>query len=59
MTKLAAVFAIAFATVALIASTTFGHVERQPATAQISPLQMMNGQHLSPTQMTDFSLVFE
>ena len=58
MTKLATVFAVAFATVALLASTTFGHVEQQPATAQISPLQMMNGQHLTQTEMTDMSLVF-
>lgn len=62
MTKLVTVFAVAFATVALIASTTFGHVERQPAAtaaAQISPLQMMTGQHLQQTEMTDMSLVFE
>ena len=61
MTKLHAVSAVAFVTVAfvsvaLIAPRTYGHVEPQ---AQISPLQMMTGQHLSPTQMTDFSLVFE
>jgi hypothetical protein len=58
MTKVATVFAVAFTTVALIASTTFGHVERAPAAAQISPLQMMNGQHLQQTDMTDMSLVF-
>jgi hypothetical protein len=58
MTKSATVFAVAFAAVALIASTTFGHVERQPAAAQISPLQMMTGQHLLQTEMTDMSLVF-
>jgi hypothetical protein len=58
MTKLATVFAVAFATVALIASTTLGHIERQPTPAQISPLQMMNGQHLQQTEMTDMSLVF-
>jgi hypothetical protein len=58
MTKLATVFAVAFTTVALIASTTFGHVERAPAAAQISPLQLMTGQHLQPTEMTDYSLVF-
>ena len=59
MTKLSVVFGVAFAAVALIAITTYGRVERQPTPAQISPLQMMTGQHLSPTQMTDFSLVFE
>jgi hypothetical protein len=61
MTKLMTVFAVAFATVALIASTTFGHVERQPAAAaaQISPVQMMTGQQLQQTEMTDMSLVFE
>jgi hypothetical protein len=58
MTKLGTVFTVAFTTVALIASTTYGHVERQPAPAQIEPLQMMTGQHLQPTEMTDFSLVF-
>ena len=58
MTKLTTVFAVAFAAVALIASTTFGHVERQPAAAQISPLQMMTGQHLQLTEMTDMSLIF-
>ena len=58
MTKLATIFALAFATVALIASTTFGHVERQPTAAQISPLQMMSGQHLEQTEMADMSLVF-
>jgi hypothetical protein len=49
---------VAFVSVALIAPRTYGHIEPRPA-AQISPLQMMTGQHLSPTQMTDFSLVFE
>ena len=63
MTKLHTVSAVAlvtvaFVSVALIAPRTYGHIEPQPA-AQISPLQMMTGQHLSPTQMTDFSLVFE
>ena len=58
MTKLTTVFAVAFAAVALIASTTFGRVERQPAAEQISPLQMMTGQHLQLTEMTDMSLVF-
>jgi hypothetical protein len=58
MTKLAAVFAVAFAALALLASTTLGHIERQPAAAQISPLQMRNGQHLQQTKMTDMSLVF-
>lgn len=58
MTKLVTVFAVAFATLGLVATTTFGHVERQPAAAQISPLQMMNGQHLQPTEMTDMSLVY-
>ena len=59
MTKLAAVFAVTFAAVALIASTTQGRVEPQIPAAQISPLQMMSNQHLSPTKTTDFSLVFE
>jgi len=59
MTKLATVFAVALATIGLVATTTFGHVERQPAAAQISPLQMMNGQHLQQTdEMTDMSLVY-
>lgn len=58
MTKLATAIAVAFAVVALIASTTFGHIERQATAAQISPLQMMNGQHLQETKMTDMSLVF-
>jgi hypothetical protein len=58
MTKLATIFAVAFAAVALIASTTFGHIERQPTSAQMSPLQMMSGQHLQQTEMTDMSLVF-
>ncbi len=61
MTKLATVLAIALATVALIASTTHSRVrvERQATAAQIEPLQMMTSGHLSPTQMSDFSLVFE
>ena len=50
--------AVAFAAVALIAPTTYGHVEPQAAPAQISPLQMMTGQHLQQTEMTDMSLVF-
>ena len=58
MTKLATVFTVALTAVALIASTTYGRVERPPAPAQIEPLQMMTGQHLQPTEMTDFSLVF-
>jgi hypothetical protein len=58
MTKLVAVLAVAFATVALIATASFGHVERQPEAAQISPMQMMTGQHLQQTEMTDMSLVF-
>ena len=58
MMKLGTVFAIAFATVALIATTTYGRIERQPTPAQISPLSMMNGQHLPQTEMVDFSLVF-
>jgi len=56
MMKLGTVFAIAFAAVALIATTTYGH--RQPTPAQISPLSMMNDQHLPQTEMVDFSLVF-
>ena len=56
MTKLG--IAIAFIAVALIASTTYGRVERLPASEQIAPLQMMNDQHLQPTEMTDMSLVF-
>ncbi len=57
MMKLATFFAVAFAAVALIATTTFGRVERHPA-AQIAPLQMMTGQHLPQTEMADFSLIF-
>jgi hypothetical protein len=56
MTKLG--IAIAFIAVALIASTTYGRVERQPAPAQLAPLEMMTGQHLQQTEMTDMSLVF-
>jgi hypothetical protein len=48
---------VAFVSVALIAPRTYGHVEPQPP-AQISPLQMMTGQHLQQTEMTDMSLVF-
>ena len=58
MTQLAMGFAVAFAAAALIATATFGHVEPQPAPAQISPLQMMTGQHLQQSEMTDMSLVF-
>ena len=58
MTKLVTVFAVAFGAVALIATATFGHVERQQAAARISPLQMMTGQHLQQTEMIDMSLVF-
>ena len=63
MTKLhtvsaVAFVAVAFAAVALIAPTTYGRVEPQAASAQISPLQMMTGQHLQQTEMTDMSLVF-
>jgi hypothetical protein len=53
----AAFVAVAFLSVALVAPRTYGHVEPQPA-AQISPLQMMTGQHLQQTEMTDMSLVF-
>jgi len=56
MTKLG--IAIAFIAVALLASTTYGRVERQPTPAQVAPLEMMSGQHLPQTEMTDFSLVF-
>jgi len=61
MTKSGAVIAAAFAAsvaVTLIASTTFGRVGPQPTPAQLSPLQMMTGQHLQQTEMTDMSLVF-
>jgi cytochrome c-type biogenesis protein CcmH/NrfG len=58
MTKFRAVFAVAFVAVGLIATTTYGRVEPQPAPAQISPLQMMTGQHLQQSEMTDMSLVF-
>ena len=58
MMKLGAAFAIAFAAVALIATTTYGRIERQPTPAQISPLSMMNGQQLPQTELVDFTLVF-
>jgi hypothetical protein len=58
MTKLNTTFAVAFVAVGLIATATYGRVEPQPAPAQISPLQLMNGQHLQQTDMTDMSLVF-
>ena len=58
MTKLATVFAVVLVAVGLIATTTYGRVEQPPVAAQISPLQMMAGQHLQPTEMTDMSLVF-
>ena len=59
MTKLAIVFAVAVAALALIAFTTLGRVQRQISAAQLAPLPMMTNQHLSPTQMTDFSVVFD
>jgi hypothetical protein len=58
MTKLATGFAVALIAVGLIATTTYGRVEPQPTPAQISPLQMMTGQHLQQTEMTDMSLIF-
>jgi hypothetical protein len=59
MTKLSAVFAVAFAAAVLIASTTYGRVDRHPTPAQLAPLEMMTGQHLSSTPMTDYSLVYD
>lgn len=59
MTKLAIVFAVAVAALALIASTTLGRVQRQISAAQLAPLPMMTNQHVSPMQMTDFSVVFD
>jgi len=59
MTKLAIVFAVAVAALALIAFTALGRVERQSSAAQIAPLPMMNSQNLSPTEMTDYSVVFD
>ena len=58
MLRFSTALAIALVASALIASMTFGRGERQPAAAQISPLQMMNGQHLQQTEMSDMSLVF-
>ena len=58
MTKLATVFAVALVAAGLIATTTYGRVEQPPVATQISPLQMMTGQHLLQTEMTDMSLVF-
>lgn len=58
MTKFGIALGIAIVASGLIASMTFGRGERQPTPAQISPLEMMNGQHLPQTEMTDFSLVF-
>ena len=58
MKKLAAVFAAAFAAMALIGSTTPSRVD--PAAAnQIAPLSMMADQHLASEHTVDFSLVFE
>jgi cytochrome c-type biogenesis protein CcmH/NrfG len=58
MTKFRAVFVVAFVAIGLVATTTYGRVEQQPTPTQISPLQMMTGQHLEQTEMTDMSLVF-
>lgn len=58
MTKLSAAFAIALIAAGLIATATYGRVEPPPTPAQISPLQMMNGQHLQQTEMRDMSLVY-
>ena len=58
MTKFSTAFAVALIAAGLIATTTYGRVEPQPAPAQISPIQMMTGQHLQQTEMTDMSLVF-
>lgn len=58
MKKLAAVFAAAFAAMALIASTTPSRVE--PASvSQIAPLSMMADQHLASEHTVDLSLVYE
>jgi hypothetical protein len=59
MTRFGIAFAVALAASALIASMTFGRGERQPAPAQISPMQMQTGQQLPQTELVDFSLVFE
>jgi hypothetical protein len=58
MKKLGAVFAVAFAAMVLIASTTPGRLE-PTAVSQIAPLAMMAGQHLASEHTADFALVFE
>jgi len=58
MKKLGAVFAVSFAAMVLIASTTPGRVE-PTAVSQIAPLSMMASQHLASEHTADFSLVFE
>jgi hypothetical protein len=58
MTKFSTAFAVALVAGALIATATYGRVEPQATPAQVSPLQMMTGQHLQQTEMTDMSLVF-
>jgi len=59
MPKFSAVFAVALIAAGLIATATYGRVEPQPTQMQLSPLQMMAGEHLQQTEMTDLSLVFE
>ena len=58
MPKFSIAFAVSLIAAGLIATATYGRVEPQPAAAQISPLEMMTGQHLQQTEMTDMSLVF-
>jgi hypothetical protein len=58
MTKFSTAFAVALVAAGLVATATYGRVEEQPMPAQISPLQMMTGQHLQQTEMTDMSLIF-
>jgi hypothetical protein len=58
MKKLGAVFAGAFAAMALIASTAPGRVA-PTAVSQIAPLAMMAAQQLASEHTADFSLVFE
>ena len=58
MPKVSIAFAVALIAAGLVATATYGRVEPQPPAARISPLQMMTGQHLQQTEMTDMSLVF-